>query len=282
MRRFTSLSLMALGLLLGSAPVFAADIIEEPIYVAPAPSFAGWYIRGDAGYNFESKTRGSYNFWNPDPVSNGVDNVESYDEIKLRGSGSFGVGAGYRFSDQFRMDVTLDYSKHDVKGSSRCGYLIEDGYDLDPVNNDCRFNDTSETEIWTTMANAYVDIAHFGPITPYIGAGAGFAYVSYDKMRNEIICGTGPGCAINAPTNYVGIHEGMDDWRFAASLMAGASVDLTQQMKLDFGYRYTRISDGDAYGYDEVDRASNAKGVQGRDNGFDMHTVRAGLRYDFF
>ena len=63
--------------------------------------------------------------------------------------------------------------------------------------------------------------------------------------------------------------------------MAGASFDLTQQLKLDAGYRYTRISEGDAFGYDAADIAFGARGVQGRDNGFDVHTVRAGLRYEF-
>lgn len=290
MRAITSLSMVALGLLVGAAPVRAADIIEEPIYEAPIET-SGWYLRGDVGYTAKSKTSGSYKFWNegvdafgqnPGPIGQGLDGVFHYDQIKLRGGASFGVGAGYRFSDQFRADVTVDYFKTDVDGSSDCAYPVEVGYEITPVNSGCYYKDTSEAAIWTAMANAYVDIAHFGPVTPYIGAGVGFAHVAYDTMRNETVCGTQPGCAINAPTNYVGTHPGMEDWRFAASLSAGASISITQQLALDAGYRYTRISEGDAFGFDERDTAANATGVQGRDHGFDIHTVRAGLRYNFF
>ena len=64
--------------------------------------------------------------------------------------------------------------------------------------------------------------------------------------------------------------------------MAGASVDLTHSLALDVGYRYTRVFEGDAFKFDASDRAAGATGVQGRDNGFNMHTVRAGLRYSFF
>lgn len=286
MRVITSLSLLALGLLAGVAPVRAADIIEPIIEVPIATS--GWYLRGDVGYNSKDKTTGRYKFWNegqdengnfPGPIGQGVDDEFSYDEIKLRDGASFGVGAGYRFSDQFRADVTADYFSADVNGKSDCNYIIEaDTFGISPINSGCRYDDRSKADIWTVMANAYVDVGHFGPVTPYIGAGAGFAHVSYDTMDSTIVCG--PQCP-DVP-DYKSTHPGLDDWRFAASLMAGATFDLTSKLQLDAGYRYTRISEGDAFGYDERDRAANATGVQGRDDGFDIHTVRAGLRYNFF
>ncbi|KQT55162.1 MULTISPECIES: outer membrane protein [unclassified Aureimonas] len=286
MRAITSLSLLALGLLVGTAPVRAADIID-PIVEVPIAT-TGWYLRGDVGYVTRSKTSGDYEFWNQgydkdgnrDLSAIGKDETVHYDEIKLRDGASVGAGAGYRFSDQFRADVTADYFKTDVDGRSDCAYLVEIGYNISPVDSGCRYNDSSEATIWTLMANAYVDIAHFGPITPYIGAGAGFAHVSYDTMNSSTQCGTQPGC--NGRPDDQGSHPGYDSWRFAGSLMAGATIDITQQLKLDAGYRYTRISEGDAFGFDDADAATGASGVQGRDHGFDLHTIRAGLRYDFF
>lgn len=280
MVRFKTISLLALGLSSAALPALAADIVEEPVYVEPAPLpvASGWYLRGDVGYVFESESSGDYGFFNPDPLALGIDEIVHYDEFKTESTASFGAGVGYRFTDHVRGDVTVDYFKADLRGSSECAYLVEVGYFLNPVDNDCRYDDTSKVSVWTTMANAYIDIAKYGRFTPYVGAGLGFSHVKYDRQRNEIVCGSSGSCPAE---NYVGYHEGESTWRFASSLMAGASIDLTERLKLDAGYRYTRIAEGDAYGYDEQDRAGGASGVQGRDHGFDIHAIRAGLRYEF-
>lgn len=284
----------AIGAWSAFAPAaMAADIIEEPVYVtppAPVPvvQTSGWYLRGDIGYNFKSKSSGHYDFWNPGDTSplpyddlwvRGVDNTEHYDDITWKGNANFGVGVGYRVNDYFRTDLTLDYFRTGVSGSSKCAYLVEIGYGLDPTNNNCRYDDSSHASVWTAMANAYVDIGTYGRITPYIGAGLGFAHVKYDDMNNTISCGGGL-CGSETEI-YHGTHPGESSWRFASSLMAGASVDITHQLKFDAGYKYTRIAGGKAFGYDEQDSANGASGVQGHDNGFNVHTVRAGLRYEF-
>ncbi len=222
MRSIGTLSLIAFGLLAGAVPVRAADIIEQPVYEPePLPEVAsGWYLRGDVGYNFESKTEGNYGFWNyghdgkrnkdgsynygSGTIDRGIDEIVHYDEMKLRDGASIGVGAGFRFSDQFRADVTVDRFKTDVDGTSDCAYLVEIGYNISPVAGGCKYHDSSEATIWTAMANAYVDIAHFGPVTPYIGAGIGAAHVAYDDVNRQIFCGTQPGCATVAP--YKGVH----------------------------------------------------------------------------
>ncbi|MBB4004675.1 opacity protein-like surface antigen [Aurantimonas endophytica] len=247
----------------------AADIIE-PIYVEPsAPAYeepvkenySGWYIRGDAGYLFSSKTSGDYS------VFGERGSRYHFDELETKSSYTLGAGLGYRFSDHFRADVSLDYYDLDIDGRSDCPSYVGFG---------CNYNDSTSADVWTAMANAYVDLKKLGSITPYIGAGLGFAHVGYGKMKNEIC---NPTCG--AEGNFMGYHEGEDSWRFASSLMAGASVDLTKQLKLDVGYRYTRVFEGDAFGYDQVDSAFGASGVQGRDHGFNLHAVRAGLRYEF-
>ncbi|WP_244400907.1 outer membrane protein [Aurantimonas manganoxydans] len=273
----------------------AADIIEEqPYFPPPAPviveevATGGWYLRGDVGYVFKSKTDGYYDFYNigntspeayDDDWVRGIDSTEHYDEISLKNSANFSIGAGYRVSDHFRTDLTVDYMRTGVSGSSKCAYLVEIGYGLDPTNNNCRYDDSSRASIWTTMANAYVDVGTYGKITPYIGAGLGFAHVKYDDMNNTISCDGGL-CG-SETSIYKGVHKGESSWRFASSLMAGASVDITHKLKFDAGYRYTRISSGDAFAFDEQDRSFGASGVQGSDNGFNIHAVRAGLRYEF-
>lgn len=257
----------------------AADLIVPPEYAPPPPvvSTSGWYLRGDVGYGFKSDTDGYYNFWNQGGLPGftvGVDNTEHYDNISLKGAATYGVGVGYRYNEMLRGDLTVDYMKADVEGTSRCAYPIEQGYGLDPVNNSCHYEDRADASIWTTMANAYVDLPRFSILTPYIGAGVGAAYVQYGDLHGSVVCG--PGC------DSTDVHEGEDSWRFAAAFMAGASFDVTQQLKLDAGYRFLHVNGGAAFGYDAIDRASGASGVQGNDNGFNIHQVRVGLRYEFF
>ncbi|ORE91143.1 outer membrane protein [Aurantimonas sp. 22II-16-19i] len=274
----------AIGAWSAFAPAaMAADIIEEPVYVtppAPVPvvQTSGWYLRGDIGYNFKSKSDGHWDFYNI--FYPGVDDSHRYDELNLKNSANFGAGVGYRVNDYFRLDATADYFRANAEGRTECPYQIKNdpnhglGGDPDAV---CNYDDTSKASIWTIMANAYVDVGTYGRITPYIGAGIGAAHVSYSDSSTTENC---PECV---PTwvPYEGTHPGLSSWRFASSLMAGASVDITEQLKIDAGYKYTRISGGKAFGYDSEDTAYGASGTQMEDNGFNIHTVRAGLRYEF-
>jgi opacity protein-like surface antigen len=256
----------------------AADIIEPIPVVEPAP-YSGWYIRGDVGYVFESKTDGHWAFYNQFPGVEGIDDYYRYDELRLDSTASFGAGVGYRFSDMFRVDATVDYFRTDVNGKTKCPLMIKTDYahGLGPFD-ECDYYNKSEADVWTIMANAYVDLPTFGIVTPYLGAGIGTAYVGYDDVKTQEKCPTcKPGYV-----PYTSTSTGADDWRFATSLMAGASVDLTQSLALDVGYRYTKIYDGDAWDYDSADKSFGAVGVQTKDNGFDIHAIRAGLRYSFF
>jgi opacity protein-like surface antigen len=121
---------------------------------------------------------------------------------------------------------------------------------------------------YSLLANAYVDLGTYGYITPYIGAGIGGSYVKWSKLRNTICDDPGvTGC-------YSTEHGGEGKWRLTYALMAGASIDITCNLKADVGYRYRHIVGGDMFGY--VDN-----GGPGRDKGFDSHEARIGARYVF-
>ncbi|MFD2236112.1 outer membrane protein [Aureimonas populi] len=247
----------------------AADIfVPPPIeYVEEVkPDYTGWYIRGDAGYLFESKTDWNYRMFGQDDFSE-----YHYDRVKHKSGYTVGAGVGYRFAEHFRTDVSADYYSFDIEGNSRCPIAPFAG----SFGPGCSFDDRSDADVWTVMANAYVDLPYFGPLTPYFGAGIGFAHVSYGDLKNDIRDASGS-------VVFSDVHSGEDSWRFASSLMAGVSYDVIKNVALDVGYRYTRVFDGDAYGWDTEDTALGATGVQTRDNGFDIHAVRAGLRYTFF
>ncbi|WGJ06027.1 outer membrane protein [Brucella intermedia] len=284
MKCISAIAIVAVSLMAGSSAAFAADIIAEPV-IEPMPepvNASGWYIRGDLGYNFKSSTDGEWNFWNQfDPPYRGIDDTLRYDDFNLKAGATYGVGVGYRFTDTFRADATLDYFRAGINGRTPCPSYVKSGKSLNPVEDNCNYEDSSTANIWTAMANAYVDLPRTGPVTPYLGAGLGAAYVRYDDWKSHEVCA---GCT------YSSEKGGLDSWRFAMALMAGVSYDLTEQLKLDVGYRYMRINGGKAYGYDADDRNTNpygnaegpgATGTQAKDNGFNMHTIRAGLRYEF-
>ncbi|PWL17160.1 porin family protein [Falsochrobactrum shanghaiense] len=291
MKHLSTSMLVTCAMLFGAGSAQAADIIvEEPVAIAPAPllNSSGWYIRGDIGYTFKSNTDGNWNFWNiaPEPYR-GIDDTLRYDDFKLKGGANYGVGAGYRFNDMFRADATLDFFRAGINGRTNCTSYVKSSLGLNPVEDNCHYEDNSTANIWTAMANAYVDLPKMGGLTPYLGAGLGAAYVNYDTWKTTEVCTT-------CTDPYRSDKEGLDSWRFAMGLMAGVSYDLTEQLKLDVGYRYLRINGGKAYGYDAMDRREvhtnagdyngtgpGATGTQAKDNGFDLHTVRAGLRYEF-
>lgn len=287
MKCISAMAVVVCSVLAGATAVQAADIIaEEPVPAAPiaAPNYSGWYIRGDIGYTFKSKNDGEWSFWNQDaPPYRGIDDTLKYDDFSLKGGANYGVGVGYRFNEMLRTDLTLDYFRAGMNGRTPCPSYIKSGKGLNPVEDNCSYEDNSTANVWTAMANAYVDLPKIGNVlTPYLGAGIGAAYVKYDNWNTHEVCA---GC------DYASEKEGLDSWRFAMGLMAGVSYDLTDQLKLDVGYRYLRVNGGKAYGYDAADQSTTpyndgvtgpgASGTQAKDNGFNLHTVRAGLRYEF-
>ena len=208
-----------------SSVAFAADDMESVPEVVVTPSATGgWYLRGDLGYSFNRFKRADF-----DGTRFNGDLKESF---------VFGGGVGYQITDYFRTDLTLDYS-------TRSKFTTD--------------YDNSKMSGLSALANAYVDLANFGGVTPYVGAGLGGTRVKWDDM------------ALTANGNEL---SGQADWRFTYALMAGASVDLTHNLKLDAGYRFRHVNGGKMF---EGDTDIGAV----RDKGMNIHDIRVGLRYMF-
>lgn len=169
----------------------------------------------------------------------------SFDNVSLEDGLSGGLGIGYQFTDLFRMDLTGRYGKFDV---------------------DAAFA-SSEAETWDVMANAYLDLGTFAGFSPYVGGGIGAVNVSYGDVA---LCAAGT-CA--------GIGEGDDSWRFAYALTGGVSYDLTRNLAVDVAYRYLDVEGGRIF--DATDATSGLRFVAD-DDGFDRHSVTAGLRYSLW
>jgi opacity protein-like surface antigen len=244
------------GLLAGMAgPVFAADlpVVEQapPVAYEQPADIGGWYIRGDVDYHWSNFGGSDYITYGAAPQIPG-----SFDSASLKGAFSIGGGVGYQINQHFRTDLTADWlSSSDFNGSTS-GFC---GVAQDP----CTSTDSSSYSALLLLANAYVDIGTWHGVTPYVGAGIGGAWVKWDTLHNTDIDG---------PFE----HTGGENWRFAYALMAGASYCLTDQVKLDVGYRYSHINGGRMFDY-----ASDSNVGPGYDHGIGVNEVHGGLRYQF-
>ena len=271
----------ALGALATTAlPAMAADLIEPTIIEAPViekvKPFGGWYLRADVGYSFNDYRGDGFDMLggakaNPNGGV-GQPAIPLFTERDLDDSFFVGVGLGGHLGQYLRADITADYyfdsevqAAIDITGGCATAG--------DPS---CVNGYSADLEAITVMANAYVDLGTYAGITPYVGAGIGFAHVEYGDVT-ETRCepplsgapaGKSCGSTIN-PTNVVftDTFEGDSSLRLAWSLAAGASYDINHQFAIDGGYRYVRIAEG------ELSRDAGFK-----DNGIDMHQVRVGAR----
>lgn len=240
------------------APAIAADIQEpipyEPTPVVEAQEYNGWYIRGDLGYRW-SKLRGIEYITYGGCGFGCVPGEKEFDFGKLKGALSFGGGVGYQVTKHFRTDLTADYwFKSKFNGQTSDAFSVS--------------VDRSSYTAFLLLANAYADLGTYGGFTPYVGAGIGGAHVKWDNLRNTI------------QPDIDNLHKGAKSWRFAWSLMAGASYCLTNKLSLDGGYRYSRIEGGRMF--EERSNTGVSLGAgPGFDRGFNVHEVRAGLRYNF-
>jgi opacity protein-like surface antigen len=254
----------AFAFALAASAAHSADIYQpqEPLMSAPEvvvqETSSGWYLRGDLGYGFNDFE--GANFYQGHDTSSKTD----FATTDLRDAFTLGAGVGYQVNNYLRTDLTFDYMfKSKFEGSTK-GSGASSGACVGP----CTSTDRSSMRAYTLLANAYVDLGTYGYVTPYIGAGIGGTYVKWDKLRNTSCADDGSSC--DDETH----HGGKGDWRFTYALMAGATIDVTCNLKADVGYRYRNVRGGDMFGY-----ANN--GGPGYDKGFDVHEARVGARYTF-
>lgn len=290
MRRKTSFfaSITFAALMGGSA--LAADldqIINAPQddpYV-PVEIGSGWYIRGDISYDMQTSTSGSYRTYgdvDPDPLVDAFAyGSAGYDNFEYEAGNDWSVGIGYQYNSWIRGDLTAGYWKRGVYGTDTdptpCGDPV-----AFPSAVGCRSVDTTTATGWEVMANAYADLGTYVGVTPYLGAGLGLTRVSYSDLTNTAECYNAAGAALPGCAPGPSVHPGETSYRFTWALMAGASYDLSKNLKFDLGYRYAHVDGGNMFGFDAATAAAGATGVQGVEDGFSTHQIKAGVRYSIW
>ncbi len=130
------------------------------------------------------------------------------------------------------------------------------------------------------IVSGYYDLPTLNNFTPYLGAGIGYGRLNYNESRtftcNADSSETCAFPAIGAQGQQTTTTFTRDEefWAFAYQLSAGAAYRIDDNISLDVGYSYTDFAGGDDISYDD--------GTAIDDDGFAIHQVRAGIRYDIW
>lgn len=155
-----------------------------------------------------------------------------------------GGAVGRRINDTFRVEGELSYARYKASGYS---------YSFSDQGSGPASGNLSATYL---LANVWADVAHFGEAKLYVGGGLGAAYVTADTHFDGNDYGYGPG-----------------GWGFAGQVGAGVTYALTQNVDLDFGYRFKAVTG--------VDLDDNDGGGTYEDAKLYSHNVQVGLTLKF-
>ncbi|MDQ0471232.1 outer membrane protein [Labrys wisconsinensis] len=271
MGSFRTLALTAGLVLAGPAAALAGDMPAVPEIQDwdTGPELGtNWYLRGSVGYSL----------WN-EPKINGLwtQPAAPVSSRSLDGSWNAGLGFGYDFGG-FRVDMTADYiGRQDVK-------LGFGAFDCDTGGGGavCTGGAKSSVSAIPILVNAYADLGRWGGFSPYVGAGIGMAQVKFGSWQTQEACSANGG---TCPSPFSGDgagsfgNGGTTSWNFAWALMAGVSYAVSQNLSLDFGYRFLDIADAKASGgYTYPSSPAAALGdVKYKD--LYAHEFRVGFRY---
>jgi opacity protein-like surface antigen len=269
---------------------FAGDLPPPP---PPGPTFdaplrgtvsaSGLYLRGDIGVGVQTLK----NFSQQDVVDARGTFVRKDDSSTVAFGG---VGVGYRFNNWLRFDVTGELrTSHLFSNGDRINFTRPGGFGTG-ANNQFTVDSQSNTysgRVGTTlaMANAYVDLGTFcafGCLTPFLGAGVGFANhtvsgVTDQGIVNSAFYQAGTGTVFLNGTPTLGTASSRSRTNFAWALMAGVGYQVTPNVTLEVGYRYLNM------GRVESGRLQNAFLAETyapvRYRSLDSHDIKIGMRW---
>jgi opacity protein-like surface antigen len=210
----------------------AADLLPPPPVMEPAPpmaapEFSGWYLRGDVGMAMQSATLSPSISPNP-LIGLPADAFNSFYNTSLSASALFDVGVGYQVNNWLRFDVTGEY---------RGGGEFQSLEQLAIPSTGTQFGDFYRGNVSSIigLVNGYVDIGTWYGMTPFVGAGVGFANNRLSGVTDTGFAYPGTGIA-GSPTG--GYFSDASTTSLAWALMAGLDFNVTQNLKLELGYRF--------------------------------------------
>ncbi len=237
----------------------AADmpqLMPPPMPVPYYEDFArGWYLRGDIGMS-NQRVDSLFNvlYGTADSV---VTVFKEFDSAPI-----FGVGIGYQFNNWFRADLTGEYRG----GANFHGLdIVESGGST--------FTDEYRAikSEWLILANVYADLGTWWGFTPFVGVGIGGTRNTISSFMDICTTCPGGGVAHGASTSH---------FNFAWALHAGVGFKVTNNLTLEFAYRYVDLGkalSGDLVTYLGQNSVNNP--MEFRD--LTAHDVKFGVRWMF-
>jgi opacity protein-like surface antigen len=209
----------------------AADLLPPPPALEPGiypsgPDFSGFYLRGDVGVGISTKNIAAVD--QPSPlIGTPPDAFDSFYNTSLGAQGIYDVGVGYQYNNFLRFDLTGEY-----RGGGHFQGLEQVSVPSLTYQNANWYSGTVSSAIF--MANAYVDVGTWYGVTPFVGGGVGFSHNMLTGMTDQGF--TYPGNGAGYPTG--GYFNDASTNNFAWALMAGLDYNVSQNLKLELGYRY--------------------------------------------
>lgn len=243
--------------MIATTAVHAADLPQMMPPPMPMPYYenfaSGWYLRGDIGMT-NQKLGSLYNV-----LYDSVDRVETvfkdFDSSPL-----FGLGIGYQWNNWLRSDLTGEYR----------GKANFHGYDIVTVGGNMYTDEYrgSKSE-WLVLANLYADLGTWGAFTPFVGVGIGGSYNTISNFMD--ICTTCPG-------GGVAHGASASKFNFAWAAHAGIAYKVTNNVTVEFAYRYVDLGDaltGDLTTYLGQNNVNNPMHFRG----ITSHDFKFGVRW---
>jgi opacity protein-like surface antigen len=277
----------------------AADLLPPPPPPPPPPIEVGggWYLRGDVGASVYTRPKytEAYDYTGYPDANRAFGN-------EVGGGGFAGVGVGYQFTPFFRADVTGEYRySTGLRGSEYYrGPDYDDGLGSHGVN-----KSTGHFDSAVVLANAYFDLGTWYGITPFIGAGVGYAFnhVSAFSTNQQFTSPTygydygNPiyGCDCGQPSyNYAPVYDANGNpvyntnsstkfykdkttGSLAWALHAGLAYNVTDALKIELAYRYLNLGKAQTGAGFEPCCTGSLQAIKVKD--IEAHDVKIGLRY---
>jgi len=257
---FTSANAADLG------PIMQAPRMIQPVQVEE--QMGGWYLRGDIGVGAQKFKEFDFTQTNQAfvwPASWRIDQREMGD------AAFFGGGVGFQWNSWLRFDGTAEYRmKAKFKAIGSYTEFCPGGRCFDVY-------DGNHSAV-VVMANAYIDLGTWMCLTPFVGAGAGFAYHRVSAIHDVGFI-TGPGTT--------GFGYGSNDFtesKFAWAVHAGVAYNVTNSFKMELAYRYLNFGNVNT-GVVDCAGGGCSPAVGGGPRAFytfrefDSHDIKFGMRW---
>jgi len=183
-------------------------LLAVPVVAAAAQSRPGAYVSGFLGVNqTDDATLNTFDY--------ALGTARDYD-LEFNPGIYLGGTGGYDFG-MFRLEGELSYRDAEI--------------DEITTPSGARFRGSDDSSLGTlaVMFNAFVDLENASPVTPYFGAGVGFATLSFEDD------------AFESNGNPIFYEDSATTGAF--QLGAGLEISLNPRFSLDLGYRYFKTGE---------------------------------------